>query len=77
LAGRLRGYLKPRDRAVDVRMPEVRGNQRRIFNENVHSAGDRPICLGELPALGAAVTPGESTEQSTANPFKRGTGASE
>ena len=47
--------------------------------ENVHSARNQPIRPGKLAALGAAVTPGESTEQSlySANPFQRGAGACE
>jgi hypothetical protein len=47
------------------------------FHENVHSARDKPIRLGKLPALGAAVIPSESTEQPhySARPFKHGAGA--
>ena len=43
------------------------------FYENVHSTGDRPICLGKLPALGAAGTPGEPTQQPrySAKPSRR------
>jgi hypothetical protein len=48
------------------------------LHEIAHSARDKPIHLGKLSALGAAVTPGESTEQSrySASPFKHGAGAS-
>ena len=45
----------------------------------MHSALNQPIRLGELAALGTAVTPGESIEQSlySANPFQHGAGACE
>jgi hypothetical protein len=63
---------------MDLRMREC-GEPTEDLHENVHSASNQSIHLGKLAALGAAVTLGESTEQSlySANPFQHGAGACE
>src|ERR1700733_493175 len=70
--------FQTRDRAMDLRTWEC-GEPTEDLYQNVHSARNQPIRPGKLAALGAAVTPGESTEQSlySANPFQRGAGACE